>query len=108
MEKYTNYCSKEQTIRAYKLGAPIELRIGLFKENRLINPTTQQMMNWMEKEHKINADIDFFRQKGYGASIDLEGKEVYYNFVCQYFETRQEAELAVIDAALDYIEKKGE
>lgn len=104
MKQYTNYCTEEQTRRAYKLGAPIRLRFNPFKENRFITPTTQQMMNWLEKEHKIRADIDFFLHHGYGAYVDLEGKDLNY-FGGQYFETRQEAELAAIDVALDYLEK---
>lgn len=108
MEKYTIYCTEEQTKKAFELGAPIKTisydppvpsPTGwvMHKGNCCKPPTTEQMIGWMEEQ-------------GFAIEIILSDEEEHpWTFVinkdedvCVY-DTRKEATLAAIDAALDYL-----
>ena len=97
MEKYTIYCTQEQTLKAIELGAPIE---GIFI------PTAEQMIGWLEEHEEID-EI---------APMEKGGDWVYVVYMTGYrsdiespkdtlYPARPEATLAAIDAALDYLVK---
>lgn len=112
MQDYTCYCTEEQTRRAYALGAPIEKNYCetlnqttsfSVDDMYLVIPTTQQMANWL-------------RDKGVGIKVGMYGINTYEFAVAKnnsdltiaasvIFDTYEEAELAAIDAALDYGEE---
>jgi len=133
MRQYNNYCTNEQTKRAKRLGAPIESyeiecfqykvdgELGTLDEwikhlnlndvcfdadyenNKFIkynNPIAPQIIGWL-------------RDKGLILYVDYYGmyESHVYDKGCimisskRYFDSFEEAELAAIDAALDYLEK---
>lgn len=117
MEQYTVYCSDEQTKRAYKLGAPIELfkpnvSIGNLPKLRTkegdervyVRPTAEQMIGWLIKEMKLAISFDY--------SIQNDNKPVWFYLIdnvaySNTFSEPKEAILDAIDTALNYLEKKG-
>lgn len=116
MNNYAIYCTEEQTKKALELGAPIEVshRIESVVNRKyfsdLINftftiiPTSEQMIGWLEEQDKI-------------CSIEITLYEGYWQYIVRIFNhdedvwndeydaclTRQEATLAAIDAALEYL-----
>lgn len=49
MKRYTVYCTKEQTEKALKLGAPIEMEyLDLICKSFPIEPTAEEMLGWLE------------------------------------------------------------
>lgn len=114
MEQYTIYCSPEQTKKAFELGAPIVLlpnyeeykgfpfvRHTNGNEYPCVIPTAEQMIGWIEQQGMFiqvmkpynNADLWLY----YVRPVDAHRAD---------FNTRKEATLAAIDAALDYLMKK--
>lgn len=101
MNRYTIYCTKEQTKKAIELGAPIELydndKCPHFKwwDNfEYIIPTAEQMCGWLRcrgMKFYFN-DITSLWQVVYDINIIGQG--------CS-----DNKELAAIDAALDYLSK---
>lgn len=81
MKKYTIYCTKEQTERAERLGAPIETD---FDVTGYITPTAEQMCGWLREEKKCMCLV--------GGSLTGE----------MYIK----AMYAAIDAALDKLESE--
>ena len=72
MNKYTIYCTEEQTRKAVELGAPIELYYGGEYESELIDgiryitPTAEEMIGWLEEQGDIlNIDIHLYEDDGY-------------------------------------------
>jgi len=122
MKNYTNYCTEEQTKRAYKLGAPIRTfecdnkiaRESFIKRFDAIElegivmgdiPTTQQMIGWLREEKKINITIrNFGNSYRYSVSTFINGMDVSIYFENNYMGYKQ-AELEAIDVALNYLEK---
>lgn len=110
MDRYTIFCTEEQTKKALALGAPIEEcsysinpHVTLGGCRCLIIPTAEQMIGWLEQNARIS-DIDIYRSGStYWAFFVtkfcgiIESKKEYF--------TREEATLAAIDAALDYLAK---
>lgn len=111
MDRYTIYCTEEQTVKAIELGAPIK-EIAYPEQNekyirtdhyRLYAiPTADQMIGWLEdgllEEVHIEQDIDgLWSYIIYGNGNDLFG-------ISNLYPTRKEATIAAIDAALEYIE----
>lgn len=105
---YTIYCTPEQTLKAIKLGAPIEATWKettnsyiVFEDD--VIPTAEQMIGWLETQ-------------GFGFSIDklsvIYQSYVTYNGISNkiadisYNKSRKEATLVVIDAALEYLANK--
>lgn len=129
MTKYTIYCSEEQTKKALGLGAPIErghessryFNIGVptfFDENdeicRVKNsvifiPTAEQTIGWLEEQ---GIWIHFCKpnQRPELLSFSVSNiKEPFRRvFVGGEYNSRKEATLAAIDAALDYMAHKNE
>lgn len=119
MKQYVIYCSEEQTRKAIKLGAPIEIvKVGegkplhylCSKENRgyYVIPTAEQMIGWLEEQYLYitilytndvakhwRADVDCAN------CIDPECGKYLVDF---NFSTRKKATIAAIDAALEYLE----
>lgn len=114
MEKYTIYCTEEQTKKAFELGAPIKTisydppvpsPTGwvICKENCCKPPTAEQMIGWMEEKGIKEFSI-------YGANDNKWRYEVWIEYGrgpirsrSEGYISRKEATLAAIDAALDYI-----
>lgn len=122
MNRYTIYCTESQTKRAYKLGAPIaqvmapdayyethknklSMLVECDHENVYIeSPTAEQMCGWL-------------REKGLFISVHDNVSSLWFSLVCQLHgrilsqcrmkTSYEEAILAAIDAALDYLEKGG-
>lgn len=120
MDKYTIYCTEEQTKKALKLGAPILMTPEEFIEElphfnmmiegenaSIILPTTEQMFGWLGEQgiidYYIDRDIDeeINYLDTYGYFVDF-GKK--HRLVGSGISTRKEAILYAIDAALEYLE----
>jgi len=114
MKNYINYCTEEQTKKAFKLGAPIKHETELhsycepwseFEEyyikdtETLIKPTTQQMIGWLEEKDQT---IEVCRLT-FGGDWAVFINNIQE--VGKYFNSRKEAELYGIDSALIYLEK---
>lgn len=99
MDKYTIYCTKEQTRKTLKLGAPIKtFDVSSIEGKNAYNfPTAEQMIEWLE---------------GQGLIIEIYECNGYYFFAIFHkeglgsFASRKKATLAAIDAALEYLENK--
>lgn len=124
MKKYIIYCTGEQTKKALELGAPIyttnehlyrhpheykyyvEVNIqGNFYAAKI--PTAEQMLGWLE-EHGVVIDIlsHYIGCDEYEKSIyvyDWMRNDEYTDDIT--YETRKEATIAAIDAALEYLIK---
>lgn len=114
MDKFTIYCTEEQTKKALELGAPITTRNDRFDERvspickegeqwlYAIIPTAEQMLGWLE-EQGILIDIDTEWNKSVLVYVwDCENKSPINNV---FHGSRKEATLAAIDAALEYLIK---
>lgn len=114
MNKYTIYCTPEQTQKALALGAPIEYETycinGISRkvtdgsgEYIIIIPTAEQMIGWLEERECIS-EVDIFKDFTWTFSIwdnallKIDNTNVYLS--------RKEATFAAIDAALEYLIKK--
>lgn len=118
MDKYTIYCTEEQTKRALKLGAPIMFHYDAVTRDDIPHfidgtigkewtlyfiPTAEQMIGWLEEQEGIIA-IETYRHCdywGYGVIIPLTSYDA-----TKHFSSRKEATLVAIDVALDYLEKR--
>lgn len=121
MNKYTIPCTEEQTRKALELGAPIEfemefpvnldtlerspypdIKMGKDGEPILIAPTAEEMIGWLE-EQRLCIDADWTWDGRVTMWVwDNTEKECVYT---SNTNSRQEATLASIDAALDYLIK---
>lgn len=108
MDKYTIYCTAEQTKKAFKLGAPINvssLVTGQYGEPHAeyityLNPTAEQMIGWLE-EHGFVIEIILSDEEEHPWTFAMNKVKD----VCVY-DTRKEATLAAIDAALEYLKSR--
>lgn len=129
MERYTIYCTKEQALRAYKLGAPLKeekpyaqivavgetkgefgQRVGIY----FCIPTAEQMCGWLREKGvciEITANEDCTGRWASALCVKGENasdKDWWYDFSTQdYYASYNEAMSAAIDKAIDYLEKKG-
>lgn len=110
MNRYTIYCTNDQAMTAFELGAPLYLQtvddsadsIEVF-ENGIYNyyeiPTAEQMIGFLEDKFSLH----------FLTGMDVEDKffiNVYYNgghIGVKGCDTRKKATLAAIDAALEYL-----
>ena len=110
MNRYTIYCTEDQTRKALEFGAPIEfIKIGKRKplhyicsrENKVYYkiPTAEQMRGWLKGQgfKFILSDIKDFDEKCW--VVIHNDKEVSYG------TNIEDKELDAIDAALEYLEK---
>lgn len=101
MDKYTIYCTGEQTKKALELGAPISTCWSPLIEEWIYKiPTAEQMIGWLEDQiDNINVlkenDGTWLYMFYPTNSSPCEIKRLYHS--------RKEATLAAIDAALDYL-----
>lgn len=131
MNRYTIYCTPEQTKKALELGAPIETfgnkmicremvevakSLGETEDvEQFLNkhhttiigdssyrfPTTEQMINWLE-EQDVSIEITRFDGELRGFEYHLFGIKS-----CKaLFSSRREATLAAINEALEHLTKK--
>lgn len=114
MNRYSLYCTPEQTRKALELGAPIyvydeinsksidELDVYLDDKTKLNNglyaetPTAEQMLGWLEEQ-----GFEFETGKCY-ATVNDKDK----GCLGMYSGTRKDASLEAIDAALEYLATK--
>lgn len=116
MNQYTIYCTKEQTKKALKLGAPIE-KVDTRDKHMIYYghlcyprteadypyaiPTAEQMISWLEKQGLIEGITI-----GYAEGIDwfFDVNNLSEPFISTLnLNSRKEATLAAIDAALEYL-----
>lgn len=113
MKNYTNYCSEEQTKRAYALGAPIETERYVIddgcveiKDNVFVHiPTTQQMIGWLREEKNIYLLPVIPVKDMIKFEIFDNNKDDMVDTTGVFIKSYNKAELSAIDAALDYLEK---
>ena len=94
MEKYSIFCTQEQTKKALELGAPITHN-GL-DNTPLKIPTAEEMIGWLEEQ-------GFFIRISSNGCMVLKGFEAILNLSSK---PRKEATIAAIDAALEYLSNK--
>lgn len=118
MKDYTIYCTEEQTKKALDLGAPIKQeyigkciteglpRVGCNTEEDVkdyLCPTAEQMIGWLEEQDAVcGIVINYFHgvTLNHWAFWAKMKDQVFMNEECN---SRKEATLAAIDAALDYL-----
>lgn len=118
MNRYTIYCTEEQTKKALELGAKIEFDSHSHGRphiqdgcNFILLPTAEQMIGWLESQ-KVYINFDTTSEEGENSNFIITWQYFIYNryhdsineeFV--EYSSRPEATLAAIDAALDYLIK---
>lgn len=111
MNRFEIYCTAEQTKKALELGAPIR-EIDYPKDNQeyiqtnnlrfYLIPTASQMLGWLEEQGLcIDADWTWDGRVTMWVWDNTEKERVYTSNT----DSRQEATLAAVDAALDYLIK---
>lgn len=106
MTRYTLPCTEEQTRKSLELGAPIEkicFALTDAWQNKI--PTAEEMIGWLEEqgvyvETKVNQRTDGVTNFVYNV---ICGSYSSLNNEVIFFDTRKEATLAAIDAALVYV-----
>lgn len=112
MLDYAIYCSQEQTKKALELGAPIfvEDRDETYHGgdcfyiicDRYYCPTAEQMISWLEEQLQFDIAVECEYKSIFGGWCyflgDEEGERV--------FNSRREATLAAIDAALECLKSE--
>lgn len=120
MKNYTIYCTEEQTLKAERLGAPVkktwksgghsDLDKYIYKK-----PTAEQMCGWLRGKGIIAQSDEYYSKgelSGYVAYMHPIYKPLKNGYsgveyiVCKT-DSYESGILAAIDAALDYLEKKG-
>lgn len=114
MDRYTIYCTEEQTRTALALGAPIiknpyapiiryETCGWIIDDNKefvYLIPTADQMTGWLEEQEQSIEVSRLYRKNPNWAAFVNDTQ-----IIGKYYPTRKEAILAAIDAALDYLIK---
>lgn len=113
MNRYTIYCTPEQTKKALELGAPIQLWIGFeathiptgsFIENNVLYfiPTAEQMIGWLEEQPSI---VTIGVNKSRCLKWEYFITKPCYNEIdnAYNYSSRKEAAHEAIDAALEYL-----
>ena len=114
MNKYTIYCTPSQAKKALELGAPIQKasikdirleRYVYIGDELFTFPTAEEMAGWLEErgvyvETKVNQRTDGVTNFVYNV---ICGSYSSLNNEVIFFDTRKEAILAAIDAALEYL-----
>lgn len=121
IDDYTIYCTPKQTKAALELGAKIvifsnkgQISDETAKRWNMFNvgivtyrlPTTEEMIGWLEEQGvKCFVLQDIYDDDSYNIQINKElirTGHPQYNYPLSY-NSRKEATLAVIDAALEYL-----
>lgn len=117
MEKYTIYCTEEQTKKALELGANLDSAYidddapHIIASNPRVEgnniayliPTADQMIGWLEEQGLLISILHGYETYDKW-TFDIDG-EKYVEYETGEYDTRKEATLAAIDAALDYLSK---
>lgn len=115
MERYKIFCTEEQTRKAIELGAPIKTSRNRFDEDvspicqegegwlYAVIPTAEQMLGWLE-EHEGISEVDIFKDFTWTFSIYNDELLIMDNYYA--YNSRKEATLAAIDAALKHLKSK--
>lgn len=109
MNQYTIYCTPSQTKKALELGAPIEMspyfpeviQAFVLGENMYHFPTAEQMINWIEGQDEIKSVVINVTDEWQFEIWGSDGTIIWYK---TGFDSRKEATIAAIDAALEYLE----
>lgn len=108
MNRYTIYCTPEQTRKALELGAPIERdgfedRPYVYIDGAYLIPTAEQMIGWLEEQESFsNICIRKTMGGNHSSACYCNGETL----LSKVFSSRKEATLAAIDAALEYLSNK--
>ena len=118
MKRYEIRCTEPQTRKAMELGAPIQReRIGKCitvdiprltnnqeeRESDYVLPTAEQMIGWLEEQGvQITSHASIF--KDWSCFCYPEDTNLF--FQGKWVDSRKEATLAAIDAALEYLTNK--
>lgn len=111
MEKFTIYCTEEQTRKALELGAPIEPTFcehGLVEQVLLENPNTPYVKSYYDIP-TAEQMLEWLRSKGLRFKIAEYVNITYWqyqiklSFKCGSELCYKDAVLSLIDAALDYL-----
>lgn len=107
--QYTIYCTPEQTKKALELGAPIMNghyyhKICIINDNDYATPTAEEMIGWLEEREEIS-DLHIFKP-AIRWTFELYTSNGGGKNNHPLFNTRKEATLAAIDAALEYLERQ--
>lgn len=132
MDRYTIYCTREQTKKAFELGAPIErgheysryFNIGVptyyddndevcrVKNSVIFIPTAEQMIGWLEEQGISVKAMCFSWCNENKPTWQVHAYQSTTNFWDEiafgHSESCKEATLSAIDAALDYLSKNKE
>ena len=119
MNRYTIYCTEAQTRRALELGAPIKTieKCGKLVNSIILNeneeyytlamiPTTEQMIGWLRKEKGLFCEPYLNGECRYSFSPIISTLEDGEIIRCEAEDSPEEATLAAIDAALEYLTNK--
>ena len=94
MSQYTISCSREQVEKSLKLGAEEELL------------TAEEMIGWLEEQDDVE-EITIQRNRAFHSWAYLvTNKQNKLVSSSNIYQSRKEATLAAIDAALEYIKTK--
>lgn len=112
MDRYAILCTESQTRKALTLGAPIETCGYYYKQQFGCNtisdtdlhiiPTAEQMIGWLEEQGiMFNIATNPFDE----FKVIMSKAGGYDNIAnIEWNESRKEATIAAIDAALEYLE----
>ena len=109
MDKYTIYCTEEQTRKALELGAPIEVDFQFNSKTVIINnkayivPTAEQMMGWLRKEKGLFVETYLNCECCYSFSPIVSIKEDGEIIQLEAEDDPDMATIVAIDAALEYL-----
>ena len=108
MNKYTIYCTSEQTKRAYELGAPIEKTSLEYWKNKI--PTIEQMCGWLREKYNIHIYTLQCNNLTYIPQGNICNNGVITQLFDwdyeEYFDSYQQAMRIAIDTALMHLEKE--
>ena len=112
---YSIFCTKEQTRKALKLGAPIDIYYNEDIEHTCIIeglcwniPTAEQMMGWLRKEKGLFVEPYLNGECCYSFSPIVSTKEDGEIIHLEAEDDPDKATLVAIDAALEYLTNKKE
>lgn len=124
MNRFTIYCTEEQTRKALELGAPINVSImvDILRDNIGIYcflqggdaywfPTAEQIVGWLESQGiHIELEYDLTFDKYDFCILDEDESVAKRTMYCDYFgfnsfSNLKDATLAAIDTALEYLEQ---
>lgn len=113
MNNYIILCTEEQTRKAYELGAPLnfdyhadDFQNAIKIANKLYAevPTAEEMLGWLEDQLFMYINISYYVTGDYWCyhGVTNGGHDsICYNMTS--YNSRKEATIAAIDAALDYL-----